>query len=67
MHCMTKEASETYGRGIEEVWEMQGPSEGARRRAEEEREREMKLNMEEVRSEMEEEERLAAAEASQRA
>ncbi|GAA6027864.1 hypothetical protein JCM8097_001754 [Rhodosporidiobolus ruineniae] len=65
VHVMTREGRATYGRGVEEVWEVV-EGEGAREKrakAEEERRREMEENMESVRREMEAEE----AEARRRA
>ncbi|GAA5852600.1 hypothetical protein JCM8547_002557 [Rhodosporidiobolus lusitaniae] len=56
VHVMTPEARETYGRGVEEVWEVQGWRKEKRR---EDRERELEENMEALRREMEVEQAAA--------
>ncbi|BGP14806.1 hypothetical protein JCM10213_001826 [Rhodosporidiobolus nylandii] len=70
VHVMTPEARGTYGRGVEEVWEVK--EEPAARRAREEkeredRERELEENMERARREMEEEDRIEAQKKAQAA
>ncbi|GAA5835782.1 hypothetical protein JCM11251_007424 [Rhodosporidiobolus azoricus] len=62
VHVMTREARDTFGKGVEEVWEVSGKEEKEvrRLREEEERRRELEENLEEVRREMEAEEKAKA-------